>query len=81
MRIQTDTNLLFDDAHPDCMRIISTTQGEYVAFVQCLDLGMPHCRHEKPIIKRYWGKWSYEEPERAVEKILATGSQWPLLPH
>lgn len=81
MRIQTETNLLFDDAHPKCMRIVSTTQGQNLAFIQCLDIGTSNNQHEEPHIKRYWGKWSYEQPELAIKQIMANGSQWPLLPH
>jgi len=81
MRIETDTNLLYDDSLPDCLCVISCTQDQEFAFIQCLDIRPPNLRRFKPIPKRYWGKWSYNDPEQSIKKIMANGSQWPLLPN
>jgi len=80
MKLQTENDMLFDDSHPECLCIIERTQGKEIAFVQCLDLGMPHCRHKNPIPKRYWGVWDDRDPEASMDSIMRTGGKWPQLP-
>lgn len=80
MKVQTDSNLLFDSSHPDCLCIIERTQGKEIAFIQCLDLGVEHCRHKKPIPKRYWGLWDENRPEESLDHIMRRGGKWPQLP-
>ncbi|WED26427.1 hypothetical protein L3V77_15730 [Vibrio sp. DW001] len=75
MRIQTDTNLLFDDEHPECFYIISSAEGQLFAFVQCLDVG----GNKKPRPKRYWGAWDWDAPEQSIKHILKNGGKWPQL--
>ena len=80
MRIDTVSNLVFDDEHPKCFYIISSAQGRAFAFVQCLDLGAAHCRHKEPCIKRYWGVFDLDKPEDSMESILRRVGKWPQLP-
>lgn len=76
----TTNNLLFDDQHPDCLLEVSSSQGKRFAFVQALDLGMKGNRLKKPIKKRYWGAFCFENKEASIEAILQTGGLWPDLP-
>ncbi|WP_413113843.1 hypothetical protein [Thaumasiovibrio sp. DFM-14] len=80
MRVETDTNLLFDEQHKDCLCIKSQANGYIFAFVQCLDLGQKQYRHKEPRIKRYWGLYDSNNPESSIRQILRNGGKWPELP-
>ncbi|HDM8093543.1 TPA: hypothetical protein PXN44_004442 [Yersinia enterocolitica] len=75
MRIELN-NLLYDKTDSRCKCIVADSQGELYAFMQVLDIGMP----EKPLIKRYWGRYSHNAVEQSIRDILANGGKWPTLP-
>lgn len=74
MHIETPSNLIFDDTDPRCFIKLETgPHGIPFAFVQCVDSNTGEKR-------RYWGHWSYNEPEQAMTDILNWGGKWPNLP-
>lgn len=80
MRIETDTNLLFDSTNPQCYVIKSCANGYTFGFVQCLDIGTRDNRHDKPHIKRYWGALLHDDYAYSIKKIMENGGKWPQLP-
>ena len=80
MKITNDCeNLVYDDDNPLCSMNLSSCQSKLFAFITCLDVGMPHCRHKTPEQKQYWGLFSWEDKEASIKAILATGGKWPEL--
>lgn len=65
MRVETNTNLVWDDNEPKCRIITSSTNGQMFAFIQCLD---------KPTgyIKRYWGAWTRTILKAQCWRLCAT---------
>ncbi|MCG7871829.1 MAG: hypothetical protein JAZ11_06965 [Candidatus Thiodiazotropha lotti] len=80
MKIETENNMRFDDDDPNCRLLIYPSEGKSFAFVQAIDLGMPHARHTEPLVRRYWGCWDYSNPVGSVQTILMNGGKWPDLP-
>lgn len=81
MRIETGSNLVFDDTLSECKCILAESQGKLYAFVQALDIGLPQSRLEKPMPIRYWGEFSHNDKEGSIKRILENGGKWPALPH
>tara|TARA_R110001592_G_scaffold10163_1_gene53181 strand:- start:9763 stop:9999 length:237 start_codon:yes stop_codon:yes gene_type:complete len=77
MRIETDTQQVFDDTNPDCTMLVVRSCGALYAFIQCLDANP---RNNKPFIKRYWGPFSWDSQEASIKNILENGGEWPKLP-
>lgn len=73
MRIQSN-GLVFDREDADCKLILSKCQDDVFAFVQCIDTGMDGSQRE---IKRYWGRYCFEQSEESILQILRWGGQWP----
>ncbi|HHH1744445.1 TPA: hypothetical protein ACPY9J_004079 [Yersinia enterocolitica] len=76
MRIETNTNLVFDDSLKECKCILSESQGKVYAFIQALDVGML----EAPLPVRYWGAFDHDYKENSIRRILENGGKWPSLP-
>lgn len=77
MRVETDTNLVFDEHDDDCRLLLSSAQGKLYAFVQCLDTGM---NGNARYTARYWGEYTHDDPEGSIRRILRDGGKWPRLP-
>ena len=69
-------NMMFDDHDPRCFLRVHFCEGQNFAFVTCLDLGWPDCRLQEPIPKRYWGKFSWDDKEASIKKIMHSGAKW-----
>lgn len=81
MKIYNDfSNMVFDDDDPRCRVYVSRGQNGTYGFVQCLDIGNKGLRLSTPGIKRYWGDWNVDNPERSIKSIMRTGGKWPELP-
>ncbi|OEF52470.1 hypothetical protein A1OW_23015, partial [Enterovibrio norvegicus] len=70
MRIETNTNLVYDEQHEKCLCITSQADGRAFAFVQCLDVGHDG-KGERA--KRYWGLYDPENPAASIERIMRNG--------
>lgn len=76
MRINVN-QLVYDDADALCKCILSESQGNLYAFIQCVDTGMDgNARYTA----RYWGAFSHDDTAGSIKKILANGGKWPSLP-
>lgn len=73
MRLETDSNQIFDDTHPDCTIKVERLDGRLWAYIQCLDW---HPRNAKPYLERYCGEFSWDNHEGSILQILATGGKW-----
>ena len=73
-------NLIYDDADGRCFVRTESADGQTFAFIQCLDLGFAHARHDPPLLTRYWGFWDPDDPEGSIKQIMAYGGKWPDLP-
>lgn len=76
MRVEMN-QMLYDDHDPRCKLILSMSNGQLYAFVQCIDRGMDL---EDQHLARYWGAFTHADPESSVREILAYGGKWPALP-
>ncbi len=76
MRVEVN-NLVYDSEKKDCYLEVVQAQSMLFAFVQCLDVGFDGTLKA---VKRYWGSYSHEEPEKSIELILKFGGKWPKLP-
>ncbi|AXE71583.1 hypothetical protein A191_04745 [Escherichia coli KTE233] len=74
----TVNGLFFEENHPQCKCILSQTQGELYAFIQCLDTGLNG--QESAIIKRYRGRYSHDDRAESIKNIMSNGGKWPVLP-
>jgi hypothetical protein len=81
MRIETDSNLVFDTKHPRCSLDVTSCQGEFYAFVSALDVGPRQAPLDEARQARYWGKFSWRDQEGSVLAILERGGKWPTLSH
>lgn len=63
----------YEDHHPDCRFIPSRTSSGSYAFIQVIDISTN-------MLKRYWGPFNIEQPERSIENIMRNGGKWPSLP-
>lgn len=73
MKVEVN-QMVFDSTDPLCRCIVSRTQGKLYAFVQCIDTGSDG---QQRYTKRYWGEYSYENPESMMSRILLNGGSWP----
>lgn len=71
LRIEVN-GLLYEEGHPDCLLIQSSTSSGSYAFVQVLDI-------DTQMVKRYWGPFDIEQPETSIENIMRHGGNWPAL--
>jgi hypothetical protein len=70
-------NIVFDSNREECFYHLSQTQGGWYAFVQALDIGMPHARLTKPMKVRYWGTFNTNNKAESILDILHYGNKWP----
>ncbi len=75
MKIESN-NLVYDDQYPRCRLHIIDAKG----YVELLDLGAPHCRFKKPMVKRYVSDWYWEDPVRGLRHAILYGDKWDKLP-
>ncbi len=78
MRVE-DCNLVYDSEHPLCSMEVVPSQGVLFAFITVLDIGMSDRPLKKPDTRRYWGRFSWEDQEGSILKIMKTGGKWPQL--
>ncbi len=65
--------MLYQDDHPDCLFIQSSTVSGSYAFIQAFDTSTN-------MAKRYWGPFNIEQPEASIKAIMQNGGKWPALP-
>lgn len=73
MKIETDGNQIYDDAHPECSITVKPSGGRLCAFIRCLDW---HPNNAKPFVKGYYGPFSWDDVEGSILCILEYGNDW-----
>ena len=75
MQVQTE-NLLYDDANPLCSMLVTNSQGKLYAFITCLDVGGITRKPKKCDQRKYWGAFSWDNQEAAIQEIMNYGGKW-----
>ncbi|SDJ10804.1 hypothetical protein [Billgrantia gudaonensis] len=77
MRVETFTGLVYDEADPQCLCHLFTSQGKAYGFIQAIDTGFDG---QQRYPARYWGEYCHDAPEASIHRILSSGGKWPQLP-
>ena len=69
-------SMMFDDHDQRCFFRVHFCESQNFAIVTCLNLGLSDCRLQQLFPKRYWGKFSWDDKESSIKKIMHSRAKW-----
>ncbi|MEY0164799.1 hypothetical protein AB7W12_22765 [Providencia rettgeri] len=74
-KIKTSAGLIFDPKDSKCNCKIEMSQGELFAFIVCYQYHGGGSKTKE--YKKYWGRYSHNNPEKSILEIMESGGKWP----